>query len=182
MTNRNLSKHVGKVAVGSGLLAASIYVLMINVTLAHIESVSGHVPFDMRPFGYGPAEAAMLLDALGADGRAYYLSRQIVLDTLYPFMLAVTLIATICWFGQRMPNRKLVRYGIAFSVGSALFDYVENLGIVAMIWSWPEVSGPLVHATSSATILKSVLTTLAVLLTLLVGLNWTRRSAAEVRP
>ena len=182
MTNRILSKHIGIIAVGSGLIGASIYLLMINVTLAHIEAVSGHVPFDMRPFGYGSTEAAMLLEALGVEGRAYSLSHQIALDTLYPAMLMLTLIATICWFGRRMTNRKLVRFGIAFSVGTALFDYVENLGIVAMIWSWPEVSVPLVYATSTATILKSVLTTVAVLLTLLVGFSWTRLSEADVRP
>lgn len=182
MMNRNLSKHIGKVAVGSGLIGASIYLLMINVTLAHIEEVSGHVPFDMRPFGYGSTEAVTLLEALGVEGRAYYLSHQIALDTLYPFMLTLTLIATICWLGQRMPNRKLIRFGIAISVGSALFDYIENLGIAAMIWSWPEISVPLVYATSSATILKSALTTLAVLLTLLVGFNRTRLSEADVRP
>lgn len=182
MTDRNLSKHAGKVALGAGLIGASIYLLMVNVTLAHIEAVSGHVPFDMLPLGYGPVEAATLLEALGAEGRAYYLSHQIVLDTLYPFMLAVTLIATICWFGQRMTNRKLVRLGIAVSVGSALFDYVENLGIATMIWSWPEVFGPLVYATSSATILKSALTILAVLLTLVIGFNRTRLSFADVRP
>ena len=182
MTNRIWSKHIGTIAVGSGLIGASLYFLMINVTLAHIEAVSGHVPFDMRPFGYGSTEAATLLGALGAEGRAYYLSHQIALDTLYPFMLALTLIVTLCWFGRRMPNRKLVRFGIALSVGSALFDYVENLGVVAMIWSWPEISVPLVYATSTATILKSAFTTVAVLLTLLVGFNWARLSEADVRP
>ncbi|MEO9824406.1 MAG: hypothetical protein ABJF50_08330 [Paracoccaceae bacterium] len=182
MTNRILSKHIGIIAVGSGLIGASIYLLMINVTLAHIEAVSGHVPFDMRPLGYGSTEAATFLEALGMEGRAYYLSHQIALDTLYPAMLALTLIATICWFGQHIPNRNLVRFGIALSVGSALFDYIENLGIVAMIWNWPEVSVPLVYATSTATILKSALTTLAVLLTLLVGFNWKYLSEADVRP
>ena len=181
MTTKILSKHIGAIAVGSALLGASIYLLMINVTLAHIEALSGHVPFDMRPFGYGATEAATLLEALGEEGRAYYLKYQIALDTLYPAMLALTLIATICWFGQRMTNSKLVRFGIAFSVGSVLFDYFENLGIAAMIWNWPEVSVPLVYATSSATILKSVLTTVAVLLTLLVGFNWIRHSKAVVR-
>ncbi|KEJ88314.1 hypothetical protein [Sulfitobacter donghicola] len=181
MTNINLSKHIGKIAVGSGLIAASIYLLMIKITLAHIETVSGHVPFDMRPLGYDPTEGAALLEALGMEGRAYYLSHQIALDTVYPAMLAVTLIATICWFGQRMGNRKLARFGIAFSVGSALFDYIENLGIAAMIWNWPEVSVPLVYAASTATVLKSALTTLAVLLTLLVGFNWARFSEVDVR-
>lgn len=181
MTNGYFSKHIGKVAVGAGVLGASIYFLMINVTLARIEAVSGHVPFDMRPLGYSPTEAATLLEALGAEGRAYYLSHQIALDTVYPAMLALTLIATIRWFGQRMPNRKLVRFGIALSVASALSDYVENLGIAAMIWGWPEISVTLVYAASSATILKSASTTLAVLLTLLVGFCWTRLSVSGVR-
>ena len=182
MTNIILSKHIRLIAVGSAVIGASIYLLMINVTLAHLEAISGQVPFDMRPFGYGPTEAATLLDALGVEGRAYYLSHQIALDTLYPAMLASTLIATICWFGQHVTNRKLVRFGIALSVGSALFDYVENLGIAAMIWNWPEVPDLLVYAASSATILKSVSTTVAVLLTLLVGFKWTRLSKADVRP
>ncbi len=182
MTNRILSKHIGIIAVGSGLIGASIYLLMINVTLAHVEAISGHVPFDMRPFGYSFAEAATLLDALGVEGRMYYLSRQIPLDTLYPALLALTLIAAICWFGQRVPNRGLVRFGIALSVGSTLFDYAENLGISAMIWNWPEVSVQVVYATSIATILKSATTTIAVLLTLLLGFNWTRLAFADVRP
>lgn len=178
MTNRILSKHIGMIAVGSGAIAASIYLLMMSVTLAHIEAVSGQIPFDMRPFGYGPTEAAAILDALGMDGRAYYLRRQIALDTVYPPMLALTMIATICWLGQRMPNKKLVRLGIALSVVSALFDYVENIGIVAMIWNWPEVSVPLIYSASSATVLKSVSTTLAVGLIILVGINRTRLSEA----
>ncbi|MEM9228732.1 MAG: hypothetical protein AAF826_13790 [Pseudomonadota bacterium] len=179
MTNRKLPRHIGMIAVGSGMIATLIYLLMINVTLAHIEMVSGHVPFDMRPLGYGPTEATTLLEALGEQGRKYYLSHQITLDTLYPALLALTLIATLCWFGQRMPNSRLLRFGIALSIGSALFDYVENLGIVAMIWSWPEVSVPLVYAVSTATILKSVSTTVAVLSILLVGFVWSRQSKSR---
>ncbi|MEO9575856.1 MAG: hypothetical protein ABJ263_02695 [Tateyamaria sp.] len=180
MTNRILPKHIGLIAVGSGLIAASIYWLMMSVTLAHIEAVSGHVPFDMRPAGYAPTQAAALLEALGVDGRDYYLSRQLALDTLYPAMLALTMIATICWLGQRMPNSRFVCFGIALSVASALFDYVENLGIMAMIWSWPSVFVPLVHAASSVTILKSVSTTLAVLMVLLAGFNWARQPKAKI--
>lgn len=175
-------KHIGRIAVGAGMMAALIYLLMITVTLARIEKVSGHVPFDMRPFGYGPAEANTLLEALGADGRRYYLTHQIPLDMLYPVLLALTLIATICWSGQRVPNIRLLRTGILLAMGSALFDYAENLGIMAMIWSWPAVSGVLVHAVSAATILKSVSTTLAVLVLLLVGIIWARLSKTRPSP
>lgn len=179
MTNRILSNYAGFIAVGSGLIAASLYLLMITVTLAHIQAISGQAPFDMRPFGYGPLEAATLLNALGEEGREYYLGRQIALDTLYPAMLGLTLISTILWFGQGLPNRRLIHVGVTLSTGSALLDYVENLGILVMIRSWPEVSGPLVYAVSTATILKSIATTLAVVLVLLVGLNWARRSKSR---
>ena len=174
MIHTRLSRYIGFAAVGCGLIGTVIYALMISVTLAHIEAISGQVPFDMRPLGYDPSDAATLLDSLGADGREYYLSRQIPLDTLYPAILALTLSCAICWFGRRLPDRRLVHLGVAFAVGSAMFDYLENLGIVAMIHGWQDVSGSLVYAASAATIAKSVTTTLAVMLVLATGIIWGR--------
>lgn len=175
MMKQNWSRHAGRAAIGFGLIGTSLYLLMVNVTLAHIETRSGHRPFDMRPFGYRPSDAASLLDALGAEGRAYYLGRQIPLDTLYPAILALTLISAMCWFDRRIKSRRLVRLGILLAIGAALFDYAENLGIMVLIWSWPDHSAPLVHAASTASVLKSVLTTFAVLQTLLMGFLWARR-------
>ncbi|WP_375230059.1 hypothetical protein [Roseobacter sp. S98] len=182
MIHTFFSRYIGFAAFGCGLIATVIYVLMISVTLAHIEAVSGQVPFDMRPLGYRPKDAATLLETLGAEGREYYLRYQISLDTIYPAMLALTLTATLSWFGRRIPGTKLVRFGIVLSVGSALFDYFENLAIAAMIWSWPEVSIALVYAASTATIAKTALTTLAVLLALLTGFLWLRLPKADVCP
>lgn len=181
MINRIWPEYTGAIAIGAGALGASIYLLMINVTLAHIEAASGHIPFDMRPMGYGPADAKALLDALGAQGGAYYLTRQIPLDTIYPAMLAMFLIATMRWFGNRIPGSRLVRIGILFSVGAALFDYGENLGIAAMIWSWPNPPAPLIYAASTASIFKSALTTLAVFSVLLIGIIWARHFKAGLR-
>lgn len=174
-------RYARVIAIGSGLIATTIYLVMINVTLAHIEAVSGQVPFDMRPFGYGPAGAAALLDALGVEGRHYYLGHQIPLDTFYPAMLALTLIASMSLFGRRMPESRLVRLGIILSVGTALFDYGENLGIVAMIRTWPAPPAHLIHAASAASVVKSVLTTLAVFMVFLIGLIWSRLPKAELR-
>lgn len=182
MTNGIWQRHVKVATFGFGLISASVYLLMVNVTLAHIEAASGHAPFDMRPFGYSHADATTLLDALGVDGREYYLTHQIPLDTLYPAVLALTLIAAFCWIGQRIPNSRLVRLGIIFSVGAALFDYAENLAIMAMIWSWPDTSTPLVSVASSATVVKSALTTLAVLVALLAGFFGARQPKADFRP
>ncbi len=174
MMTRTWPRHYGWAAIGFGTAAASIYLLMIAVTLAHLKTVSGHIPFDMRPFGYGTIEAAELLDALGSEGRWYYLNRQIPLDTVYPAFLALTLVFAMLWFGARLPKSKLVRIGIKFSVGAAVFDYGENLGIVAMILSWPNLSDALVHATSVVSVAKSALTSVAVLTLVLIVLLWVR--------
>lgn len=179
MTTRKAPRRYGTAAIVLCLAGASIYALMINVTLAHIEAVSNQVPFDMRPFGYGPLEAGRLLDALGEEGRMYYLTRQIPLDTLYPALLAVTLVSAFLFCGLRLPGSGLVRTGIALSLGAALFDYIENLGIASMILRWPDLSHGVVHATSAASIVKSGLTTAAMAVALLVGVGWWRRRKAD---
>ncbi|MBO9432418.1 hypothetical protein [Sulfitobacter sp. R18_1] len=178
MKNEYLSKHAGKVAVVAAMLAATVYFAMVSVTLAHLEVVSGQQPFDMRPFGYSPTDAATLLDSLGMAGRKYYLSHQIPLDMLYPALLALTLSNTFFWFVSRIPNRSFVHLGVTLSVSSGLFDYIENLGIVAIIRSWPDVPDYVVYATSTATISKSLTTTLAVSLAALTGLLWSRQAKA----
>jgi hypothetical protein len=154
---------------------------MITVTLAQIQAVSGQVPFDMRPVGYSPQDATALLEGLGVEGRQYYLQRQIPLDTLYPALLALTLIFAMRWFGERIANEQLVSVGIILSVGAALCDYAENLGIAAMIWSWPKLPDALVYASSAATISKSVLTTIAVMYLVFMGCLWVWRGNASDR-
>jgi hypothetical protein len=130
----------------------------------------------MRPFGYGPQEAMQLLDALGEEGPKYYLTRQIPLDTAYPALLAATLISAICWLRLRLPYSKLVRAGILCSIGAVFFDYVENLGVIGMVLTWPDLPELLVYASSSATLIKSGMTVVAVSITLFLGAIWLRRS------
>lgn len=176
MMTRNGPRRYGRAAIAFGLAGTALYLLMINVTLAQLEALSGQVPFDMRPFGYGPQEAVQLLDRLEEEGRRYYLTRQIPIDSVYPALLAMTLVSALCWFGSHLPSRKLVCAGIAFSVGAALFDYAENLGVTVMILSWQDLSHALVYATSAASIAKSCLTTAAALIALLLGVIWMLRS------
>ena len=175
MTTSILSRRYGMAVICFGLVGAVIYLLMINVTLPHIEAISGQIPFDMRPFGYGLHEATQLLEGLEEAGRRYYLTRQIPIDTIYPALLALTLVSMMCWLGLRLPNSRLVRVGIVFSVGAAFFDYTENLGIAVMISSWPNMPNGLVYAASTATVLKSCLTVAAVSTALLLGATRLRR-------
>lgn len=166
------TKQYGRQAALFGLAAAGFYLLMVYGTLAHIETLTGLRPFDMRPGGYSVELANSLIDALGIRGRWYYLTRQIPLDLVYPPLMAMTLISLFKWIGSRDVNHKLVRIGIWFSIAAAIADYLENAGICLMILSWPEISANTVMAASVASIVKSGLTTTAVLILLFGFGSW----------
>ena len=161
------TKQYGRQAALFGLAAAGFYLLMVFVTLAHIETLSGLRPFDMRPGGYSVEQANSLLSALGSSGRRYYLMRQIPLDLAYPALMALTLVSLFKWLRSQDVNHKLVQIGIWFSIWAALTDYLENIGICLMILTWPEIPANIVLAASVASIVKSGLTTAAVLIVLL---------------
>ena len=171
MTLKRTSRY-GWATIFFATTGTCIYVLMITITLAHIEELTSLKPFDMRPFGYTPQDAYDLLSLLGEDGRRYYLMRQIPLDTLYPALLAMTLISAICWFAVRMPRYPSIYIWIALSACTALFDYAENFGIALMILSWSDLSPALVFATSLASILKATVTMAASFALLFLALKW----------
>ena len=172
---QGFSRRPGLAAVLLGLVASGLYLLMITVTLPAIEAISGQIPFDMRPLGYSPLEAAQLLESLGPEGRAYYLTYQIPLDTLYPGMMALTLMATIVWLRARVPYRKLAFAGLVCAVAAAIADYSENLGIILMINSWPNVSDALVHVTSFSSVVKALSTSASVLTCVGLTVIWVLR-------
>ncbi|MDG1282145.1 MAG: hypothetical protein P8O10_12635 [Pseudorhodobacter sp.] len=155
--------HNGKAAILFGLGAMIIYLLMVLGTLRVLSDLAMMQPFDLRPTGYSQADAASLLDALGETGRHYYLTRQIPLDTLYPALLALTLISTLRWRAARFGPTLMTRIGGPLAVMAAVFDYLENLGIVFMLLAGAGSHPTLIHAASMATILKSGSTSVAIL-------------------
>ncbi|MFT5062344.1 MAG: hypothetical protein ACI95S_000342 [Dinoroseobacter sp.] len=175
------SRRPGLAAILLGLVASGLYLLMITVTLPAIEAISGQIPFDMRPLGYSPLEAAQVLEGLGAQGRAYYLTYQIPLDTLYPGIMALTLMATIVWLRARVPYRKLAFAGLICAVAAAIADYSENLGIVLMIHSGPNLSDALVHFASFSSVVKALSTTASVLTCVGLAVIWVARLAGPAR-
>ena len=103
-----------------------------------------------------------MLLALGVEGRAYYLSPELVLDTIFPPLYAAFGVLALWWL--TMPGR--LRDGavpmalrvtlVAFPVAELVFDGVENVCIARMIWRWPDLSPGLVSVASLATRLKFV--------------------------
>lgn len=153
--------HSGKPAILFGLGAVMIYLVMVLGTLRYLTDIAEVLPFDLRPTGYSQVDAAVLLEALGETGRQYYLMRQLPLDTLYPALLALTLISTLRWRAAKFGPTLMTRTGVPLAILAATFDYLENLGIGLMLLVGADPA--LVQATSTATVLKSALTSAAIL-------------------
>lgn len=155
-----------------GGLSAAIYLLMTSVTLTHLIELNNMLPFDLRFNGYSYEAASALLEALGNEGRSYYLTRQIPLDIFYPALLTLTLINAMRWSDAKATCTLLLRTGTALSVTAMLADYAENIGITAMLVSYPSLSQGAVLVISAFTQVKSIATTLAVMV--LLGMILTR--------
>lgn len=153
-------------AIIFGICGLVIYLLMINVTLARIEAISGQQALDLRPFGYTALDAAELFNNLGTEGRSYYLTRQLPLDLIYPAMLALTLISIIRLFSFKSGAHFVAKIGVLLAAGTAFFDYAENALIAGMLVRFPNVPEGLVQISSITTQLKSGLTTGAVTIAL----------------
>jgi hypothetical protein len=147
------------------LLSASglLWAVMFFGPLAYLTRLAGGLtPFDIRPKGYNYDEASAFLQAIGEEGRAYYASPELILDTFYPPLYAVSRGLALWWL--TMPGRVReaplplkVRYAlVAVPILMASLDLFENGCIAVMLWTWPDLSHGLVKVSSLATRLKII--------------------------
>ncbi len=155
-------------------LATTNYLVMVLWSLPQVaEMAGGLIPFDMRPAGYSFSDAMAFLNAIGDPGREFYLNTQQRLDLFYPALLAMSVaVPLVHWLPAYLGWPMAV-----LAVGAAVFDYLENWAVAAMlVVNSDEVTESVVSTASFYTLAKSVLTTI-VLLTLFAvlcvkGIQW----------
>ena len=151
---------------------ALVYAVMVLWSLPKISAMAGGLaPFDMRPTGYSLDEATVFLEALTDEGRAFYLSTQHWLDTLYPPLLALTLA-----IGLRMMS-PVQSPAINLSLGvipilAMLADLFENMWVRFLLRAPGYIDAGAVEYANIGTLIKSMLTSLAMLLLLLFTAAW----------
>jgi hypothetical protein len=162
----------------------ALYALMLFGTLAHLAGMAeGAEPFDLRPLGYTVGDARALLALLGEEGRAYYATVQLALDSIYPATYAFSRVLLLWWLTLpgRQPSPMARGWRIAMlglPLFAAAFDYFENARIAAMLVRGADVDPALVASASLATQAKSLLTLLTEALVVVLGvralLHWRR--------
>lgn len=160
----------GRIVLFSFVLTMAVYLLMLLYTIPKVESFApGIALFDLSPAGYSYQHAASLLEALGETGRSVYLYQQLPADFIYPGLFAISYSLLLIWlFAKSFKPESRVFYLAIVPVLGGFFDYLENVCIVLMIKSFPDLSQKLVAVASNFSMLKSIFTT-GFFLLLLIG-------------
>ncbi len=173
---RNIKHLLGKHSTGRNVIfllviTQIIYFLMLLYTIPTVMSyANGMKILDLMPMGYSADYAKRLFDELGVVGRNYYLFRQIPLDMIYPFLFAVTYSLLLTYlFKKSFDSESKLQFLSIIPLFGGFFDYLENIGIIIMLFSYPKFSAILASVTNLFSILKSISTTLFFVL-LVIGI------------
>jgi len=164
-------QHSGKKVLVLFLLTNIVYACMLLVTIpATMEFSNGLQLLDMMPAGYDLEYVNTLFHTLGDTGRQMYLTKQIPVDMMYPLLFGISYAAVLAYFLLKLPklNSKFL-YLCLLPVIAGLADYLENIGIISMLNTYPNVTGSSVNITSIFSVIKSSATSIY-FLTLIVVL------------
>jgi len=91
------------------------------------------VTLDGKFPGYSPSDIEPKFRELGDDGVDAYYAQEWQLDLIFPWLYALLFAIPIVWMGQ---HTTVPRWLVLFPYLAAVFDYVENLTMMAMIRAW----------------------------------------------
>jgi hypothetical protein len=168
---RLLERHLsGKKVLGLFLLTNSVYLFMLAFTIPTTMAFSkGMKLLDIMPMGYDLNYVKELFSSLGEKGRETYLTTQLPLDMVYPLLFGLSYSLLIAYFLNKLNklNAPYVFLCILPILGGVA-DYVENLGIMIMLNSYPDLTWGLVRITALFSIIKSSSSSLFFIALLLV--------------
>ncbi len=154
-----------------------VYVFMLAVTIPAVMLYSGGMDLlDMMPGGYDTGYLMTLFDKLGEAGRNVYLYKQIPADMIYPLLFAMGYTLLLGYVLNKLGRFEGRLFYLCYvPIFSGLFDYLENIGIIVMLKSYPDISTGLIQTTSIFSVCKSVSTTIffstLIVLLIILALN-----------
>jgi hypothetical protein len=175
VSDRIISITSGRTVLAAlaGILVTGFLVNGRPFGIAELKSITGGVGvLDMELF-YTPDQAYAFLSAMGEAGRSFELTRIIPLDLLVPLFYGLFLSMLISWLLKKwLPvDSRWHRLNVIPVIG-ALFDYLENLGIIAMLLAWPMEMYSIAQITMAATLLKFGFSILAFVIVLGAIAGW----------
>ncbi|MCC2112930.1 MAG: hypothetical protein KDJ16_12920 [Hyphomicrobiales bacterium] len=177
-------------AVIALVFTLAFWAVILLGTMPHLRATAGGLePFDLRFFGYSTDDARQFLAALGTEGRSFYRTIELILDSIFPMVYASTLalIGVLLVSGRfacrRLPAALCRATPVVLAFIAMVLDYRENHLISKMLDRGPEAVGDqLVAAASLMTVAKWIaIAALALVLTVYAvraALKWKRGGTA----
>ncbi|MEN2284486.1 hypothetical protein AAGF08_20240 [Algoriphagus sp. SE2] len=155
------------------LLTNIVYAIMLTVTIPKTMTFSNGLKLlDMMPLGYDLEYINMLFETLGENGRQVYLTNQLPVDMIYPFLFGVSYCLLVGYFLNKLNKLDSVFFYLCFlPLIAGIADYAENFGIFTMLKNFPDLSPITAKVTNVFSVVKSMTTTVffvALILTLLM--------------
>ena len=132
-----------------------VYSFLIFIFGPRLDAAAGGLPvFDLRIGGYTFEEAKTYLAALTPEGRDIYLGPVRLIDTIFPGLLAATLYCALVvllrpWLGSN------ARFVAILPIVPAIFDWLENAAVAAMLRAGADgVTPEMVETASRWTVVK----------------------------
>ena len=132
----------------------------------------GTPPLDLAIPTYSPKFAHASVATYGEAGRAYYRSIELGADLVYPLVYGFAFALLLAFLWQRLaPHQAWTRFVPLLPLVGMLFDYAENLSIVALLDRFPAQPDGLARLAVLFTLLKWSFA-FAGIAFMLVGLSW----------
>jgi len=172
----------GKKVLGLFILTNLVYTFMLTVTIPKtMEFSNGMKLLDMMPTGYDLNYVSELFTSLGENGRLTYLTNQIPVDMIYPLLFGLSYCLLLGYFLKKLNKfYSPYTYLCLIPIIAGIADYLENIGIIAMLNNYPELTEVAVKTTSSISLIKSISTsaffTVLIVILIILGIKFMKRN------
>lgn len=160
---KNIEKYrSGKKVLMLFILTNLVYAFMLMVTIPKTMAFSNGLKLlDMMPTGYDYNYVSKLFRTLGENGRETYLTNQIPLDMVYPLLFGISYCLVIAYFLKNINKLNTpFTYLCLLPIITGIADYLENIGIIIMLKTYPYFSEITVNTTSIFSVIKSISTSI----------------------
>ena len=164
------------------LLAHSVLGMMMIFTFSRINDRLGTQAFDLKTFGYSESEALSMLQNLDPATIDFYIFPQLLLlDVLYPVLLALFLSAVIIRLSILLKLSRDQVYSNLFLLPffAMVSDYMENVMILLMIKNPTDPSLIVIQVASILTQMKGVFTMISWVIILILLTIWLTNKRKE---
>lgn len=184
----NLTENVKRLSSPKTLLALAFFFILMYMLISgqpfgvaeFSERFPGLTPLDMRD-SYTSQDVCAFMEKLGDTGRVFYARMLLMLDFAFPLAYTLFWSAALAFFlGKFLPCNSKLMYISLIPFAAGLADWLENLLILSMLFSYPKIAGFVASLASILTNAKDLFMWVSLLLLVIGLLMYLIRLAAKL--